>query len=109
VEVGGGRRHDRLPVVDGGGRVVGILTRTDLVRAFARSDREIAREIKDDVLIRTYWIEPGAVTVAVTDGEVVVDGEVDSEAIAESLPLAIERVPGVVSVRAGLTWKHRVT
>jgi CBS domain-containing protein len=44
--------HDvnRLPVVDPGGSLLGIVTRADLVRAFARSDRAIEREIREHVL-----------------------------------------------------------
>ena len=43
------RGVNRLPVVKDE-RLVGIITRADLVRAFTRSDEEIAREIREDVL-----------------------------------------------------------
>src|SRR5438093_4867477 len=46
---------NRLPVVSNG-EPVGIVSRGDLVRAFVRSDEEIAREIADDVLRHTLWI-----------------------------------------------------
>lgn len=92
---------NRLPVVDGE-RLVGIVTRADVVRAFARSDEEIAAEISDEILRRTMWLEPGSVTVRVENGVVTLEGEVDSEADAELLPLFVSRVPGVVSVQANV-------
>jgi len=94
----------RLPVVDGAGTLVGIVTRSDLVRAFVRSDEEIAREIRDDVIRRSLWIEPEKIDVVVERGEVRLVGEVESRADAELIPEFIQRVPGVVSVLSKLRW-----
>ena len=44
---------NRLPVVKDE-RLVGIITRADLVRAFTRSDEDIAREIREDVFERDH-------------------------------------------------------
>jgi predicted transcriptional regulator len=94
---------NRLPVVDADGRLVGIVTRADLVRAFTRTDEAIRREIADDVLRRTLWIDdPGAVSVTVEEGEVTLAGTVATAADAELLPRFVERVPGVVRVTSTL-------
>ena len=92
---------NRLPVVEGG-KLQGILTRADVVRAFTRTDAEIADEIREEILRRTLWIEPGKVSMDVVDGAVHLEGEVDTEADAELLPVFVARVPGVVSVQTNL-------
>ena len=95
---------NRLPVVDDERCLIGIVTRADLVRAFVRSDEEIVREIREDVLRRALWIEPDSVTVVVEDGEVRLSGEVETKADAELIPSFVQRVPGVVSVLSKLRW-----
>ncbi len=94
----------RLPVVNPEGKLIGIVTRADLVRAFVRSDEEIAAEIRDDVIRRTLWIAPESVEVTVQGGEVRLTGEVETKADAELIPAFIQRVPGVVSVLSKLRW-----
>jgi CBS domain-containing protein len=94
-------RVNRLPVVEGG-RLVGIVTRADLVRAFTRPDAEIETEIREDVLRRTLWLEPGRVRLSVVEGQVRLEGDVESEADAELLELFVARVPGVVTVESAV-------
>lgn len=96
---------NRLPVVEND-RLVGIITRADVVRAFARSDAEIADEINDEILRRTLWLEPGNVTVSVENGAVTLEGEVESDADAELLPVFVSRVPGVISVRTNVRARN---
>jgi CBS domain-containing protein len=93
---------NRLPVVEDG-RLVGIVTRADLVRLFTRSDDEIARDIQQDV-IRRLWIAPERIEVHVEQGEVVLRGEVDTEVEVDMLLKRIPLVAGVVGVRSELSW-----
>jgi len=90
---------NRLPVVQRGA-VVGIITRHDLVKVFARSDAEIEREIREDALSGTAW--PEAIEVKVRDGEVTLRGQADSVGDAEMLPLQVRHVLGVVAVDSEL-------
>ncbi len=96
---------NRLPVVNADGTLLGIVTRADLVRVFVRSDAELTDEIRQDVLVKTLWITPGGVDVAVKDGVVTLKGEVENRATAEMLPDFVRRVPGVVAVRSDVTWE----
>ena len=97
---------NRLPVVDTDGKLVGLVSRGDLVRAFARPDDEIRREIEEDVVRKTLWLDPATLDVTVTNGIVTLAGDVASAADAELLPTLTREVPGVVQVNSSLT--HRV-
>lgn len=96
---------NRLPVVDADGTLIGLVSRGDLVRAFARSDEEIRAEIEEDVIRKVMWLSPSSVGVTVENGVVTLSGEVASEADAELLPTFARKVPGVVEVTSSLT--HR--
>ncbi len=94
---------NRLPVV-AEGKLVGLVTRADLVRAFVRADEEIAQEIRDDVVVRSMWLDQRSIDVAVADGEVTLTGTVDTRAEAKMLAALVARVPGVTGVHADLAW-----
>jgi CBS domain-containing protein len=48
----------RLPVVDEAGRLVGIVSRADLLKVFIRTDEAIWREIMDDVIAGDFMMDP---------------------------------------------------
>jgi len=100
---------NRLPIVAWDGRLVGIVTRTDLMRAFVRPDDLVAAEIRDDVLRRVLWLTPGKIEVDVRDGEVDLVGELDTEAEAQVLEKLVANVPGVVTVRSAVTFRPQKT
>ena len=86
------------------GRLVGIVSRADLVRLYTRRDEDIAEEIREDVVRRMLWIDPARLTVGVDNGEVVLDGDVDTQSEEDMLLKLVALVPGVVGVRSRLSW-----
>ncbi|HXM56671.1 MAG TPA: CBS domain-containing protein [Candidatus Dormibacteraeota bacterium] len=78
----------RLPVVDAGGRPVGIVSRGDLLQVFLRGDEEIRRDVEELV----------GSGVAVEDGVVTLLGVAD-DAERRRVTTAVEEVDGVVAVR----------
>jgi len=100
--------HDikRLPVVDSSGRLVGIVSRTDLLRVYLRSDAEIRDEIVDGVLMRTLWIDPVSLQVDVVDGRVALCGRLGRRSTARLLVRLMSAVPGVIEVSDELAWEY---
>ena len=98
------REVNRLPVVKDE-RLVGIVTRADLVRAFTRPDETIEKEIRTEVVERALWLAPDTLGVTVRDGEVELTGELATQTDAEVLERLVGRVPGVVSVSSRVTWR----
>jgi CBS domain-containing protein len=94
---------NRLPVV-ADGELVGIVTRADLVRAFTRADEEIVREVESELVGRTFWAEPGAVSVTAVSGHVRLAGRLQTRSDAELLARLVSRVAGVVAVESELDW-----
>ncbi|MFI1398670.1 CBS domain-containing protein [Streptomyces sp. NPDC020681] len=92
------QRVKRLPVVDDVGRLVGIVSRRDLLQVFLRNDRAIHDEVAHDVLRQTLRLAPQDVNVIVHAGVVTLTGRVPQKstiAIAEKLCRSVD---GVVSV-----------
>ncbi|MGV9253679.1 CBS domain-containing protein [Streptomyces sp. NPDC003697] len=93
------RHHiKRLPVVDGLGRLIGVISRSDLVQLWLRRDRAIQEEILEEIIVGTLGLPPSAVTVQVDDGTVTLSGTVTSSSLVPVVVRLCEGVDGVVEV-----------
>lgn len=94
----------RFPVVDDDGRLIGIVARQDLLRAFHRPDADIAAEIDLKLSDPLYAPEDHSVTAVVEDGVVTLLGSVR---FSGELPVVlglVSNVPGVVQVDSRLRY-----
>ncbi|MCU0477600.1 MAG: CBS domain-containing protein [Chloroflexi bacterium] len=99
------RKINRLPVVEGG-RLVGIVTRADVVRAFVRTDAELERLVREEVLAKTaYGMEPETFDVSVRGGVVRLAGRVDRRSLAQTIVEVTHTLGGIVGVESELTWE----
>lgn len=98
------RKVNRLPVVDSGGRLAGIVSRSDLLGVYDRPDGQILDDITEQVLAGDFAFDPGSFEVTVTGGVVTLAGAVASQAVAISLLQAVWEIDGVVYIRDRLTY-----
>ncbi|MFF8378177.1 CBS domain-containing protein [Streptomyces sp. NPDC015661] len=91
-------RVKRLPVVDADGRLIGVLSRSDLLQLFLRRDRSIQEEIREDVIVRILHLSPSAVHIEVDEGRVTLSGTLERPGLGPILVRLCETVDGVVEV-----------
>jgi CBS domain-containing protein len=96
------RKVKRLPVIDHGGRLVGIISRTDILAVFDRGDAEIREEIMTQVIAGRS--EPSWYQVIVKDGVVTLEGNPETTSIGHDLISRTRHVQGVVAVRDRLVY-----
>ena len=100
------QRHvERLPVLDEEDRLVGIVTRRDLLQVFLRPDQEIRNEVIEEVLVRALWLPPRGVEVSVTEGVVTLTGHMERKSETEIALAMTRRIDGVVDVVGKLTYR----
>ena len=101
------RKVKRLPVVDAGAHLVGILSRADVLAIFDRSDEELRTEIRDRIIRDAFLIDPVAYGVTVKDGVVTLAGKPESNDVGHEIMQRVRHVPGVVAVRDRLSYPPR--
>jgi CBS domain-containing protein len=95
----------RLPVVAGSGRLVGIVSRADLLRPLVRPDEQIGRDV-EEMLERKLLVDPAVVEVEVRDGIVTLTGQIERRSLIPILVGLADAIEGVVRVEDWLTFDY---
>jgi CBS domain-containing protein len=93
----------RLPVLAGSGRLVGIVSRADLLRPLTRPDEEIRWAI-EELLGSELLVDPARVEVEVHDGVVSLTGRVERRSLIPIVVRLAGATEGVVRVQDWLTF-----
>jgi CBS-domain-containing membrane protein len=105
----------RVPVLDKG-KIIGIVSRANLVQALINRSQEIAaKTVEVSVLYNNiltqlqserWW--PGGVNIIVDDGIVELWGIVESDVQKDAIRIAVEAIPGVRTISDNITVQRRV-
>jgi CBS domain-containing protein len=98
------RRVKRLPVTDADGRLVGIISRADVLSVFDRADEAIRKEITEGVLLSEFLTDPLIFTVTVNDGIVTLSGRPETNETGHEIVRRVRHLQGVVAVRDRLDY-----
>ncbi|MEZ7002220.1 CBS domain-containing protein [Streptomyces sp. AD55] len=96
-------RVKRLPVVGPDGTLVGLVSRSDLLRVFLRPDAEIAEEVRREVVAERLPDPADGIRVDVREGVVTLTGRVPDPTVVPLVVRLVRSVEGVVDVRCALT------
>lgn len=99
--------HKRLPVVDTAGRVVGVVTRRDLLRPAQRADKDIAADI--DRLLGDFLNVPERhlARASVMSGLVTLNGNTQWPSDVAIIEKVVGRISGVIAIENHLTARER--
>lgn len=91
----------RLPVIDAGSHVVGIVTRTDLLQPYACTDQELRERLRNTVL-PGLGVDPGEIRLEVEAGNVMLSGALADAEVVAQVEDAVRDTPGVVFAESRL-------
>jgi len=97
-------RIKRLPVVDAGGCLVGVVSRADVLAVYDRTDEQIREDITDQVIVHELLEDPRQFEVTVEAGVVTLRGRPETTALGHAIVRKVRHVPGVVAVRDRLSY-----
>ena len=107
-------RIKRVPVASNG-KIVGIVSRANLIQALVNLNRAKTEASVDDLTLHGNileqlrskpWVDPSTISILVNNGSVELWGIVDSETEKNAIRVAVEVTPGVRQVANKLVVEH---
>lgn len=107
-------RIKRVPVASNG-KIVGIVSRANLIQALVNLNRAKTEASVDDLTLHGNileqlrskpWVDPSTISILVNNGSVGLWGIVDSETEKNAIRVAVEVTPGVRQVANKLVVEH---
>lgn len=99
------RRIGRLPVVEDDGPLIGIVTRSDLLRVFLRSDEDLLVAVQE-AIVAVDDSSSRTISATVDDGVVVLQGSAQFLSQVMAVGDRVRRVPGIVRLVVRATAVH---
>lgn len=99
----------RLPVVSDDGKLIGIVSRADVLSVYRVPDSEIQRRVTQDLILGTIASDPLNFTVTVQEGIVTIAGKPETYQAGLDIIRAIRHMEGVVFVRDRLSYPPNPT
>ena len=94
-----------LPVVDDDGVLVGIVSKSDLLKVYLRDDDAIQADIERRVLSHQMLLDPGVIDVEVDEGIVSLKGTLERRLMVDQLVASVREVPGVVDLDCAVGYR----
>jgi CBS domain-containing protein len=97
-------RVKRLPVIDATGRLIGVVSRGDVLSVFTRRDADIQREAAEEMIAESFVADSRGLGVAVHDGIVTLTGHPETQQAGRELVEAVRHIDGVIAIRNQMSY-----
>lgn len=87
------------------GRLLGVVSRGDLLKSFLRADEDIRDDVVQGVIDGIMWLNPVEFEVSVNDGVVDISGVIERRSHVEILVDLVRGVEGVVAIRPAVGYR----